>query len=408
MTAAATSRTTATTGTAGSARAPGSAGRLLGLDAARGVAVLGMMAVHALYTVTAEGAPTTTYLVAAGRSAAIFGVLAGVGIAFTTGRRRVRLRTQGRSAAASLAARAAVVLVIGLALGWGSAEIAANILPYYGLMFLLAIPLVLLPTGALIGAATLVAAGVPLLSQWVRPGLPAPSLTNPTITQLVTDPLGLLSELALTGYYPALPWLAYLAVGIAVGRLRLSETRVAGWLAGGGTALAVVATLAARWAMGPLGGYAAIAAATPPEQLASAPTVPGFVAVLPEGVTPTTTWWWLATDAPHSSTPLDLAQTTGSALAVLGLLLLLGRLAHPLVQAVLRPLAAVGALTLSVYAVHIVFLNSPLDIFDAVPGYLVQVVVATLGALAWRRAVGRGPLESLVRVVARAARRAAA
>jgi uncharacterized membrane protein YeiB len=55
-----------------------------------------------------------------------------------------------------------------------------------------------------------------------------------------------------------------------------------------------------------------------------------------------------------------------------------------------------------------VFLNSPLDTFDALPGYLVQVVVAALGALAWRRAVGRGPLESLVRVVARAAGRAAA
>jgi uncharacterized membrane protein YeiB len=89
-------------------------------------------------------------------------------------------------------------------------------------------------------------------------------------------------------------------------------------------------------------------------------------------------------------------------------MLLLGRPANPLVQAVLRPLAAVGALTLTVYTLHLVFLNSPLDTFDALPGYLVQVVVAALGALAWRRAVGRGPLESLVRVVARAAGRAAA
>ncbi|GAA2900561.1 heparan-alpha-glucosaminide N-acetyltransferase domain-containing protein [Pseudonocardia halophobica] len=382
--------------------------RLLGMDAARGVAVLGMMAVHSLYDTTPDGAPTTTYLVTAGRSAAVFAVLAGVGIAFTTGRRRVAWGPDGRSAGASLAARAAVVGAIGLALGRGSAEIAANILPYYALMFLLAIPLVFLPTRALVGVATLLAAGMPVLSQWVRPGLPAPSLENPTVTQLVTDPLGLLSELALTGYYPALPWLAYLAVGIAVGRLRLTDTRVAVWLAAGGTALAVAATLVSRWLMGPLDGEAAIAAATPPDLLATAPTVADFVAVCPEGTTPTTTWWWLATDAPHSGTPVDLAQTIGSALAVLGVMLLLGRLANPLVQAVLRPLAAVGALTLTVYTLHVVFLNSPLDTFDALPGYLVQVAVAALGALAWRRAVGRGPLESLVRVAARAAGRAAA
>lgn len=382
--------------------------RLLGMDAARGAAVLGMMAVHSLYDTTPDGAPTATYLVTAGRSAAVFAVLAGVGIAFTTGRRRVGWGAEGRSAAASLAARAAVVGVIGLALGWGSAEIAANILPYYAVMFLLAIPLVFLPSRALVAVAALLAAGLPVLSQWVRPGLPAPSLENPTVAQLVTDPLGLLSELALTGYYPALPWLAYLAVGIAVGRLRRGGTRTAVWLAAGGTALAAAATLVSRWLMGPLGGHAAIAAVTPPELLASAPTVEDFVAVAPEGTTPTTTWWWLGTDAPHAGTPLDLAQTIGSALAVLGVMLLLGRMTNPLVQAVLRPLAAVGALTLTVYTLHVVFLNSPLDTFDALPGYLVQVAVAALGALAWRRAVGRGPLESLVRVVARAAGRAAA
>ncbi|MCE3550634.1 DUF1624 domain-containing protein [Pseudonocardia sp. RS11V-5] len=392
------------------ARPPAGAGpsRLLGMDAARGVAVLGMMAVHSLYDTTPDGAPTTMYMVTAGRSAAIFAVLAGVGIAFTTGRRRVRWGGEGRSAAASLTARAAVVGALGLALGWGSAEVAANILPYYALMFLLAIPLVFLPTRALAGVATVLAAGMPVLSQWVRPGLPTPSLENPTVAQLVTDPLGLLSELALTGYYPALPWLTYLAVGIAVGRLRLTETRVAARLAAGGAALAVVATLVSRWVMGPLGGDAAVAAVTPPDLLASAPTVRDFVAVYPEGATPTTTWWWLGTDAPHSGTPLDLAQTIGSALAVLGVMLLLGRLANPLVQGVLRPLAAAGSLTLTVYTLHVVFLNSPLDTFDALPGYLVQVVVAALGALAWRRAVGRGPLESLVRVVARAAGRAAA
>ena len=46
----------------------------------------------------------------------------------------------------------------------------------------------------------------------------------------------------------------------------------------------------------------------------------------PNGVTPTTSWWWLAVALPHSSTPFDLARTIGTSLAVLGAMLLLDRL----------------------------------------------------------------------------------
>jgi hypothetical protein len=334
-----------------------------------------------------------------------------VGIAFTTGRRRVR-GSALRYTAASLATRGLVVGLIGLALGYTDSEIAGVILPYYALLFVLAIPLVLLPTPALVALAAVVAGGVPVLSHLVRPGLPVPALDNPSFAFLFTDPLGLLGELALTGYYPALPWVAYLCVGIAVGRLRLSSARVAASLLATGTAVAAAATAVSWWLLGPMGGLDRIAAVTPPDELATAPTVADFVTVFPEGVTPTTTWWWLATVAPHSSTPADLVQTAGSAVAVLGAMLLLGHVARPLparlVGLVLRPLAAVGALTLTVYTAHVVFLNSPLDEFDPVPGYWVQVLVAALFASGWRLAVGRGPLESLVRVLAQAAGRAAA
>ena len=36
-----------------------------------------------------------------------------------------------------------------------------------------------------------------------------------------------------------------------------------------------------------------------------------------------------------------------------------------MVAAVLRPLAAAGAMTLTLYTGHILFLNSPLDAYDA-------------------------------------------
>ena len=41
------------------------------------------------------------------------------------------------------------------------------------------------------------------------------------------------------------------------------------------------------------------------------------------GTTPTDAWGWLLVAAPHTGTPLDLIGTTGSAMAVLGLCLLL-------------------------------------------------------------------------------------
>lgn len=129
-----------------SARRP----RLVGVDAARGVALLGMIAVHSLYLVDAAGRPTWSAVIFSGRAAAAFAVLAGVGIAFMTGRRRVRVST-GPPTAAALTVRALVVGAIGLALGYTDASLGAVILPYYALMFVLAVPLVFLPTWAVAG-----------------------------------------------------------------------------------------------------------------------------------------------------------------------------------------------------------------------------------------------------------------
>lgn len=382
--------------------------RLLGVDAARGVALLGIIAVHALVEATDDGTPTPSYLVFGGRSAALFAVLAGVSFAFMTGRARVRTGPDLRAAAAMLATRAGVLMALALALSWTDPTIAALILPYYAVAFLLAIPLVALPTRVLAPLAVLLCLGLPVLSQLVRPFLPAPDLGNPSVLDLVTGPGPLLSELTVTGAYPAVVWLAYMAVGIVVGRLRLSDRRTAAALLAGGVVAATAATGLSMWLLGPGGGYAAIAAVSPPEVLDSAPTIADAVTAYPDGVTPTTTWWWLATVAPHSGTPLDVVQTTGSALAVLGAVLLLAsvtaRGAGPVLGHLLRPLAAAGSMTLTLYVGSILFMNSPLDDLGAWEGYLWQVAVALAAGLAWRRAVGRGPLETLVSAPAHAVR----
>lgn len=380
-----------------------SPGRVLGVDAARGVALLGMMAVHALYVADAAGRPTWVGTVALGNAAALFAVLAGVGVAFLTGRARVRPGAGIRRAAASLTARAVVIGVLGLAVGdVTDPEIATVILPSYAVLFLLAIPLVLLPTWVLVGGAVLGAAGIPFASHLVRARLPLPELGNPSLSWVVTDPLGLVRELFLTGSFPALSWLPYLAVGLAVGRARLRSRRLAAGLAGGGVALAAAAAGTSALLLGPGGGLARITAASSGLD----PAVVGEALTIgPDGTTPTTTWWWLAVDSPHSSTPLDLARTIGVALAVLGVMLLLDRVGGPVVAVVRAPLAAAGAMTLTFYTLHVLFVGSPVDVYEPMAGYVVQVVAVLVLGTAWRATAGRGPLETVASAAgARAAR----
>ena len=52
------------------------------------------------------------------------------------------------------------------------------------------------------------------------------------------------------------------------------------------------------------------------------------------------------------------------------------------------------------------FLNSPLDVFDETPSYLLQVAAALGFALAWSATRGRGPLERVVTALTHRARRA--
>lgn len=63
----------------------GSGARLLGVDVARSLALIGMMSVHIFAAFRPDGSLHPAYVVAAGRSAALFAVLAGVGLALATG-----------------------------------------------------------------------------------------------------------------------------------------------------------------------------------------------------------------------------------------------------------------------------------------------------------------------------------
>jgi uncharacterized membrane protein len=357
--------------------------RLVGVDLARGIALLGMIAVHVLPATDEDGSASTAELIAGGRSAALFAVLAGVGLALAYGRRPSLPR-----AGSAVLVRALLIGAVGLALGLLESGIAV-ILAYYAAFFVLAIPWLRAGPKVLAGAAALTALLMPFVSFAVRDELPERDRSSPVFDDL-SQPGQLVSELLLTGYYPALVWLAYLLVGLGVGRLALQRKGIAIRLAGAGAALALGSTALSALLLGPLGGY---------EQLA--PVVDGgdveqVVDAGRFGNVPTTSAWWLATDAPHSSTPLDVAGTTGAALVVLGLALLVGGRLVPL----LRPLIAAGSMPLSLYTAHVVLVGLT-DTTNPMRYYLLQVAAGLVLATLWQRYVGRGPLEGLLALVTR-------
>ena len=366
--------------------------RLGGVDAARAVALAGMASVHILPVMTAAGTETVAGAVAAGRASALFAVLAGVGIALGTGGPAPLSGSRAHAgAAAGLAVRGLLVGLVGLALVELDPPVAV-ILAYYGLLFVLATPLLRLRAPALAAAATVWCVAGPVLSHVLRAGRRAWPGDQPGFAALGA-PADLLRELTLTGYYPVLPWLTYLLAGMAVGRLDLRSPRVAAGLLGGGAGLAVAAWAGSALLLGPGGGAAVLG----PD-----------LAERRYGTVPTGTWWWLAVEAPHTGTPFDLAHTTGTALAVLGVMLLLARAVPVLVW----PLAAVGAMPLTLYTLHVTALAEfPVESAGAAgltPGTLlvVHLVAALVIGTAVRAAGRRGPLEAVVRAASRTARHA--
>jgi hypothetical protein len=366
------------------------------------LALLGMMAVHVLPAVAPDGGATTAHLIAGGRSAATFAVLAGVGLALLTGGTRPVGGRRYAGAAAGLVVRALAIAAVGLAIGAADSGLAV-ILAYYAVLFLLAIPLLPLRATPLMAIGLAVAVLVPVISHAIRADARLPfDGRNPTFATLLEVPGDFPSALLLTGYYPALAWVAYLCAGLAVGRLPLRERRTASWLLGGGVTLAVAASTVSSVLLGPLDGRDRIAATV------SDPTgLDNSLELGLYGNTPTTTWWWLAVDAPHSSTPLDLLHTTGVALGLLGALLLLASVARP-ARVLLAPLAAAGSMTLSLYSAHVLLVASDLLPDDRETSYVVQVCAALVLALLWRHFLGRGPLERAIALLADPVRRAAA
>lgn len=375
----------------------GGSRRVTGVDVARGLALIGIIIVN-VFPQSAGGIATAEWNILAGRPAALFALIAGISIALLTGGRRTPAGREMTANRAGLALRALLITSIGLLLGPTDTTVAI-ILPYYGILFLLAVPLLGLGRRTLLGLSVVFAVLGPVAMQLVRVTWPdMPQIQDEYSFSLAAAQPGVfLTDMLLTGFYPALPWMAYICVGIAVGRMDLTSRKIAAALVAAGSALAASMWLLSMVLLGPGGGLNRIVAATPMlsrEEINSILIFGGNTGTSAETL-PATTGWWLAILSPYTSTPVTILHTLGIALAALGAVLLL----VPLLGGAANPLAAMGSMTLTLYSAHVIVLATEiLDEGRPVMSITIQCIVFLLAAVLWRNAVGKGPLESVVAV----------
>lgn len=372
-------------------------GRVVGVDVARCLALLGMMATHIVPGVV-DGEVAFAHQVAAGRASALFAVLAGLSLALVAGHRGPLRGRAWLGMLAGTAVRAALIGFVGLLLGEVQSGIAV-ILVYYAVLFVVAVPFMALRTPVLV-AVTVAWVGLsPLVSHWLRGRVAATSYDVPSFDSFGA-PLMLVRDLLLTGYYPVLTWVSYVLVGLLLGRVDLRAGRTALLLASIGGAAVVLAWRLSDRLVGQPDVRAELI-----ESFDGAGWRGDLSTTLTQGlygVTPVGSPWWLAVRAPHSGTTFDLAMTIGSALLVLAGCLVLGKLA----PRVLSLVFGAGAMTLTLYSLHVVLRAGGLWDGDDMATLLGQAALVLVIGAAFRWGRHRGPLELLVGEVSSETRRA--
>ncbi len=346
-------------------------GRVVGVDIARAVAILGMFAVQFGPT-DRPGLGGRLYALPLGRASLLFMLVAGVGISLLASS-----RSGGGDLAVRLLWRALLLLPLGLALQ-GLDHGANVILQTYAVLFVLAVVLVRLGDRAVLGLAGLSALLGPLVYWWGQSR--APDLFVRDGKALLDAPADIAHSLLLSGPYPLVTWLAPFLVGMWIGRRDLRSSTLRRRMVGIGAVTAVAAFTTSRMALASLGGPVT-------EQ------DPGY----------------LLMSAAHSQMWLWLIGGMGAATCVFGVSLLVAD-AAPRAS---WPLAAAGQLALTLYVAHLLALHAGSGwlVADDVPGALVVLVlgsvVAVVAAWAWRRRFRSGPLEFFLHVPWRLAQRQA-
>lgn len=333
--------------------------RLFGVDAARGVALLGMFAAHTIF-----GGGERVF---DGRSAILFATVAGVSLGLISGGAHPPPPGERSATRLTVVIRGGVLVVLGLVLTTFLRPPIAVILDYYGFAFLLLIAVLFVGRPVLALLAAVIAVAAPSIVAAVTDGVPYEN---------IAEPVQVFARWLFYGEYPMLTWLAFLLAGLLLARADLRQRPTA-------TLALAFGTLAAALGYG------------------STLLIPGITAEA------------------HSGTTAEVVGSGGVAVAIIGGLSLLdsatgwGEHGARVLRFVLTPIAAAGAMALTLYTAHAIVLaiirwTSPDPDRWQVPWWtfpalaLAALVVATL----WRRFVGPGPLEAGLRALTRLALRA--
>ena len=401
-----------TSGTRTSERLLGGPSRVLGADIARGIAVLGMFTAHVGVASADPGTLEGWLGLAHGRSSILFATVAGLSLALVTGGAAPVAGEALRTARARLLVRAALLLALVALLDLFGTRVLL-ILGFYAAYFVLALPFLRVPPARLAASAVIVATVGPVLVYYGPEALVRADLRAPH------DGSGAATDFLLTGHYPALVWMAYVLAGMAVGRCDLRSRALHVGLVAGGFGLAALSSVASATLVADAGGRLAIE-----DQIATS-SADGAVTTPPTWSDPWPTPAGLYLEGPHDDTMFEAFGSGGFALGVLGLCLLAGtimtgagsgaragwvrRLGRWSVLPVVAPLAAVGALALTVYSAQIIAIwwwtRTYWDLLDPDTneplGWTVLITLAA--ATLWRAVLGRGPLERLFATVTRRA-----
>ncbi|MFC0673237.1 heparan-alpha-glucosaminide N-acetyltransferase domain-containing protein [Brachybacterium hainanense] len=396
---------------AGHVRPTGS-GRIEALDLVRLLAILGMMATHLLGPLAllqvggVQGAAASAAeVLTTGIASTTFAVVGGFSLVLAA---RGRLAAgDRRGAVLSTMARGALVIAIGMVLGFVPTSVVVVLVPY-GVTMILAAPLLLVRSRWLLAIAGGLALTGGFLNASVRGSLGIVQEIGAVTPLNLLEPLPLLRGLALTGMYPVITWLPYMLLGIVLmrslaaaieqGRARSWSLRAAGIGALVAAAAYGISAAARTWATGQ--GIDPILV-----------SLSGFGApVTPE-------LWALASASPHTGSPIDMIATSAVAIVLIGLMTLVVRPGTALRSRPARAARAAGAAPLTIYAIHVILtgaaliaamLLNPAGDFTSYPWYVAGLgilaihVVIALGIGAHLAARGRsGPLERLVSGIVR-------
>lgn len=356
-----------------SPRLPGDAtSRILGLDVARALAVVGMVVVNFRLMLTeggSEGGPFMVFSHLDGRAAAVFVMLAGMGAAILTRDARVDA-THAAAARKRLLLRGLVLLCIGIPLVY---VWEAEILHVYAVLMASAALLVTARTRTILLAAAGAALAWSALNLFLDYRVPGDfeTFTTRNIDAVYVD--NTVRDLLFEGHYPVAPWAALFLLGMALGRGRLDRARARVMVVVGVAMIVAGEAVAA--------GVAHVANGESLLRATNRGPVPPSVVFVVAGV--------------------------GAALAVIGACILWtdsGRGA-PLVGV----LAPAGQCALTLYVAHLVIGIGIPALFSAhtgwgtTPAFLYAVAFSAAGiafCVLWRRHFPRGPLEAVVRRVA--------